>query len=751
MYLTYRKESRTLAEVGFWSDGGETLTTPDATERVRSLRVTYGVLQALGVQPLRGRWFTEKEHGPAAEGPDPVILSYACWQSRFGGDATALGREILINGRQSQIVGVMPQSFRFLDVTPQPDVIVAVRLDPAREAIGFFGYQALARLKPGVTADEASADIRRMLPIWLDAWPMVQGSSVTREAMKNWRITPVVRSLKDDLVGGVASSLWVLMGAIGAVLLVACANIANLTLVRADARRQELAVRAALGAGRGRLARELLVESLVIGTVGGALGLLLAYAGLKALVEIGPANVPRLDEVAVHPIVLAFTVAIALASTLVFGAITAFKHAVGVDMSSIGGARGATAGRERNATRSTLVVAQIALAFVLVVSAVLMIRTFVALRDVHPGFADAASIQTVRTWAPNALLRDPQRFTGLQHEVLDAIKTLPGVSSAAFTSELPMEGAPFIFAAQVVAEGRPLAPGESPPPRRLKTVSPGFFATMSTRILAGRDITWADIDAGGRVALVSEDFARELGATPADALGRRIRTPNDSDAWREIIGVVENVKDDALYMAAPSLVYLPAFMEKAFGGEKFGVSPVAYVVRSDRAGTASLVNEIRQAVWSVNADVPVALQRTMQDLYAGSLARTSFALVMLAIAGTMALALSIIGIYGVIAYVVSQRAREIGIRMALGAEARQVRTMFLRHGLMLSAAGLGIGLVAALVLTRFMSSLLYGIGATDVATYVAALGVILGAAMLGTYIPARRATAIDPVETLKVE
>jgi predicted permease len=313
MYFTYRDENRTFAEIGFWSDGGETLTSPDATERVRSLRVTDGLLQAIGVQPLRGRWFTEQEHGPAAEGPAPVILSHAFWQSRFGGEATGLGRELLINGRPSQVVGIMPPDFRFLDMTPQFDVIVAVQLDPARSAIGGFGFQALGRLKPGVTAAEASADIERMLPIWLDAWPMVQGFSVTREAMKNWRITPVVRSLKDDLVGGVASSLWVLMGAIGAVLLVACANIANLMLVRADARRQEFAVRAALGAVPARIAQELLVESLVIGAVGGALGLVLAYAGLEALVAIGPSNLPRLEEISVHSPVLAFTVAVSLA------------------------------------------------------------------------------------------------------------------------------------------------------------------------------------------------------------------------------------------------------------------------------------------------------------------------------------------------------------------------------------------------------------------------------------------------------
>ena len=514
-----------------------------------------------------------------------MILSYAFWQSRFGGEAAGLGRELLINGRPSQVVGIMPASFRFLNMAPQPDVIVAVRTDPAREAIGGgFGFQALARLKPGVTAADASADIQRMLPIWLDAWPMVPGSSVTREAMKNWRIAPVVRSLKDDLVGGVASSLWVLMGAIGAVLLVACANIANLMLVRADARSHELAVRAALGAGRGRIARGLLVEGLVIGAVGGAIGLMVAYGGLKVLVELGPSNLPRLDEIGVYPPVLVFTVIVSLASTLVFGAIAALKHAVYVDLSSIGGARGSTAGRERNATRSALVVVQVALAFILVVSAVLMVRTFVALRDVHPGFEDAASIQTVRTWAPNALRRDAAEFTRVQHQILDAVKAVPGVASAAFTSGLPMEGAPFIFDAQVVLEGRPLAPGESPLPRRLKVVSPGFFETMSTRIVAGRDITWADIEAGGRVALVSEDFARELGGKPADVLGRRLRTPNDSDAWREIIGVVESVKDDALYMPAPSIVYFPAFMENAFGGPKFGIPTVAYVVRSSPHG-----------------------------------------------------------------------------------------------------------------------------------------------------------------------
>jgi predicted permease len=284
----------------------------------------------------------------------------------------------------------------------------------------------------------------------------------------------------------------------------------------------------------------------------------------------------------------------------------------------------------------------------------------------------------------------------------------------------------------------------------MKIVSPGYLETMGTRILTGRDITWADLETGGRVALISENFARELGAQPTDALGKRIRV-NDNDDWREVVGVVQSVKEDALYRDAPSTVYWPALMENFFGNTAFGSPAMAYVIRSDRTGAPGFLTEIREAIWSVNKDAPVALERTMQELYAASLARTSFALVMLGIAGAMALALGLIGIYGVIAYVVAQRSREIGIRMALGAQRREVRKMFLRQGLGLTAVGLGIGLVAALALTRLMSSLLFGIKSTDVVTYAAAVGVILAAAALASYLPARRASAIDPMQTLKAE
>jgi predicted permease len=538
LYLTYRDENRTFAEVGFWGDGGETVTRADGTDRVRSLRVTHGVLQALGVQPVVGRWFLEAEHEPGAEGPAPVIVSYAFAQSRYGGEAEALGRDLLVNSQPAQVVGVMPADFRFLDMSPPFEIMVALKVNPSAAITNFGGnFHGLARLKPGVTAAEAGADLERLMPVWLDAWPLAQGLTLTREAIASWRITPVVRPLKDDMVGGIASALWVLMGAIGAVLLVACANIANLMLVRADARRPELAVRAALGAVPARIARELLVESLVIGAIGGAIGLSLAYGGLELLVALGPTSVPRLNEIGVHPPVLAFTVAVALVSTLAFGGVTALKHAFSLDLHAFGGVRGGSASRERSATRSALVVVQVALALVLVVSAVLMIRTFQALRNVDPGFADPATIQTVRTWAPPELWGDARRFVRLQHDILDAIAALPGVTSVGFTHVLPMEGGPFVNNMPVLVDGQVLPEGDGPPPRRLQVVSPGYFETMGTRLLAGRAMTWADLETGGRVAVISEDFAREIAVDPADALGRRIRGPSTpttgarSSAW----------------------------------------------------------------------------------------------------------------------------------------------------------------------------------------------------------------------------
>ena len=758
MFFTYGDESRTLAALGMWQGSDATLSGYGEPEHVLALQIMHGTLQALGVRPMRGRAFTEAEHGPTAEGPLPVILSYGFWQRRFGGDEAVLGRELSIeapNGSgtlpltgPARVVGIMPPDFTFLDMTQQPDVILAVRLDRAQQRIvGNFSTQTFARRKPGVTLDEARADVAHMLEVWADAWPLFPG--LTRETIANARFTPVVRSLKEDLVGGIASTLWVLMGAIGAVLLVACANIANLMLVRTDARRQELAIRAALGAGPRRIARELLVESLVIGAAGGLSGLALAYGGLRALVAIAPDNLPRLQEIAIHPPVLAFTLAASLASALAFGAITALKHARSIDTSKTFAARGASASRERSATRGALVVVQVALALVLVVSAGLMIRTFQALHDVEPGFSQPETIQTVRVWMPTSVFPDPKQYTRMEREILDRIAALPGVAAAGFTNLLPFEDG--YDNGPMVVEGRTPAPGATPPARRRKFVSPGYFEAMGTRIIAGRDMTWSDIEAGGRVVLISEDFARELAGEPAGALGLRIRVPLETDAWREVIGVVQDVHETGLHEEAPSFAYFPVLVENMYGTPVLGRPAVVFAVRSERAGGAGLNEEIRQTIRSVSASVPVGAERTMQDLLAGSLARTSFTLVLLAIAGGMALLLGVVGIYGVIAYVVSQRAREIGIRSALGAKPGQLQRMFLLHGLALCGLGIVAGVVVAAGLGRLMSSVLFGVEPMDPAAYAAAIGVIVAAAALASYVPARRAASIDPIETLKAE
>ena len=725
-------------------------------EQARIRLVSDGVLQALGVQPMLGRWFSEADHAPQAAGPvfqpgDTVILTHAYWQRKFGGDPGVIGRSMSIDSRPTEIVGVMPAGFRFLNMTPEAEVILPMQLDRSRVVLAGFGnLQGIGRLKPGVTLADAQADAARMLPIWLDAWPAPPGGA-QRDAVANWRVAPAFVSLKDTIVGNIASTLWVLMGTIGAVFAIACANVANLMLVRADARRQEFAVRSALGAGRGRIARELLVESTVLGALGGAAGLVLAYVGLRLLVAFGPTSLPRLQEISIDPSVLAFVIVASLVSSLLLGSIPAFKHAA-QSAAPLSAARGATASRERHRARNALVVAQVALALVLIVCSGLMLRTFSALRDVDPGVSRPEAVQIARINITQAISTDPERYTQIQRQILDGIAAIPGVEAASFGFGAPMEATRTPPCALYV-EGERYDAGETAPTRRFQYVAPGYFATVGTQMVAGRDITWPDIDAGGKVAVISEGLARELWGEPAAALGKRVREsrPDAPGIWRDVIGVVRDVHEDGVSLDAPRLVYWPVLRESSFGQPKTGMPAIAYVVRSERAGTASFVAEINQAVWAVNRDLPVFLVRTVQDLYAGFLAQTSFTLVMLAIAAAMALGLGVVGIYGVMAYVVSQRTREIGIRLALGAQPAALKRMFVVGALARVAIGVVVGLVAAFALTRLMSSLLFGIGPLDAPTYLAALGVLLAAAAFASYMPARRAASIDPVETLKAE
>jgi predicted permease len=553
------------------------------------------------------------------------------------------------------------------------------------------------------------------------------------------------------VIGNVSEVLWVVTGTLGLVMLVACANVTNLLLVRVEARQQELVVRAALGAGPGRMIGSLLVESLILGLLGGVLGVAIAYNGVRLLVAMGPANLPRLSEIWVDARTLGFTLLLSLVSSLLFGLIPALKYAGGRTSLALGSvSRTTSASRERHGARNLLVAGQVAMALVLLVSAGLMIRTFQALRTIDPGFTDARQLQLMRIGIPDSLMDEAQRVMRTQSDILDKLKAIPGTKLAAFASEMPMEG----FDSEwdtVFIEGKTYHQGEIPPLHFYKHVSPGFLRTAGTRIVSGRDFTWDEVYGLRPVVMVSENLAREAWGTAENAIGKRL-TEDPSLPWREVIGVVQDVPERAVQEKPPAILYWPPMVENIFGRSPVQPSRVVtFVVRSDRAGTASLLREMRQAVRSVNSNLPLASVRTMQEVYDKSMARTSFTLVMLGIAGAMALVLGLIGIYGVISYMVSQRQREIGIRLALGAQHTNVLQMVLGQAAKTILAGVVTGTSAALALARLMRSLLFGVTAHDPVTFASVAVLLVFFALLACGVPARRAMRVDPIVALRYE
>jgi predicted permease len=732
MFTTYSEQNRTLQAIGAWFATTATVTGLAEPEQVRAILVTDGALEALGVPSEVGRWLSKADQMP---GGPAVMIGYGYWQRRFGGEASAIGRKILVDSRVREIVGVMPRGFRFVD--EDMDLIVPLAFVRAQLNLPGFGFQGVARLKPGVTLAQANADIARLVPVWMSSWPAAAG--INPRVYENWKISPALRPLKQDVIGSVGNVLWVLMGTIGIVMLIACANVGNLLLVRAEARQQELAVRAALGAGWGQIARALMLESLTLACLGGVIGMGLAYAGLRLLVSIGPGRLPRLDEIAVDARALGFALAISIASGLLFGLAPALKYAGPKIAAALrGGGRTLSHGKDRNRARSVLVVAQVALALVLLVSSGLMLRTFQALRNVEPGFTHPEEIQVLRVSVPNSLLPEPLRVARLENQIVEKLAAIQGVMSVAFASEMPMDGIPTDWDA-IQVEGKSDLTTQVPPMRIFHSISPGLFATSGTRLVAGRDFTWTDLYGSRRVALVS-------------AVGKRITASVPNAPKQEIIGVVQDVREHGVQEPAPAVVYWPALGDSIYrAGSTIVARTVTFAVRSNRAGSESFVKQVHQAVWSVNASLPLASVETMQDVFNRSLARTSFTLVMLAIAGGMALVLGIVGIYGVIAYAVSQRRREIGIRLALGAPQAELRRMFVRHGLVLACVGTVIGLGVAAGLMQLMKSLLFGISPLDPVTYTMVPVLLAAAAVVASYLPARRAASVDPVEALRSE
>lgn len=732
MYFTYAEQNRSFQSMGVWDAGTANITGQAEAEQVRTVEVTDGVLQALAVSPTVGRWLTYEDQQPRSA--QTAMLSYGYWKRHFGGDRSVVGRKIIVDSELREIVGVMPKGFQF--VNTDFDLIVPLALDRNKLILAGFGLQGIARLKPGVTIAEANADITRTLPIWMHSWSNGPGSDPM--FYLNWKITPGLRPLKQQVIGEVGNVLWVVMGTIGIVMLITCANVTNLLLVRTEARQQELAIRAALGAGTWRIVRALLLESLILGLAGGLLGALFAYGGLRLLLALSPANLPRLSEISLDAQALLFALVLSLLAGLLFGLIPALKYSsrrISLALSSAG--RTSSVSRERHRARNVLVVAQVSLALILLVSAGLMIRTFQSLRTVDPGFTHPEHLQTMRISIPKSLIPEALRVTRTQNDISDKLAAIPGVTSVGFASEMPMEGNEPNWD-YILPEGNPDATEKNQPLRFFKYVSPGFLQTDGTKLVAGRDLTWTDVYDQRREAMVSENLSRELWGTPAAAIGKRFREFKD---WWEVVGVVQDVRENGVNEKAPSIVYWPPTAQRS----------ITYVVRSDRTGTASFLNEIRSAVSSVNSELPLTSVRTMRDVYDHSLARTSFALVMLAIAGSMALAIGIIGIYGVISYTVSQRTREIGIRLALGAQQGAITRMFVQHALLLSAIGAAIGLAGAIELMQLMKSLLFGISPRDPLTLIVVPAVLILVAAFASYFPARRAAAVDPANTLRAD
>jgi predicted permease len=741
LHATYRDDGRVFEAIGMWAGARVTITGLGEPEQIDGMRVTDGTLGMLGATPVRGRIFTLEDDAYGA--PLTAVLSWSYWQTRFGGDPATVGRTISVNARPHEIIGVLPRDFRLLDTDPQ--IFLPLQINPANLIIGNFSYQGIAKLRPGTTIEQANADLERLLPIAAERFP----GAITLTMMREARFAAAVRPLHVDAVGDIGNVLWVLLGTVAIVLLIACANVANLFLVRAEGRYREVAVRTALGASRGRIAREFLTEGVGMALIAGVLAVGLAAGGLRLLRAFGAERLPRLHEVAIDGSVLIVAFLLSLLAGGLLSVVPILRHGGGNVAGSLReGGRGGSAGRERHRARSTLVVAQLALALLLLAGSGLMIRSALAMRNVDPGFDAPSSLLTMRLSIPSAEVSDPLAVVALHERIMQEIAGLPGVAAVGTASHIPLDGNnssdPLEF------EEFPVPTGQLAPIRRYTWLSPGFFSTMGTPLVAGRDFTWDDVRNHRNVVIVSEAMARQYYADPREAVGKRVRNIATAP-WREVIGVAADVHADGVDQEAPQTAYWPLLVEDVWADGLNTQWSLGYAVRLDRPLTPALMSAIRTAVWSVNPNLPLASVRMMDELVDRSMARTTFTLIMLGIAALLALALGAIGLYGVISYAVAQRTREFGVRMALGARRGDVGSLVLRHAGVLVALGVGAGLLAAFGLTRLMSAILFGVAPADPITFGAVAVVLALVAFVASVVPVLRATRVDPLEALRWE
>jgi len=720
----WQERTRSLDALAAYQSGSAAYTGGDRPQRLSVYRVSQGFLEILGGEPTLGRGITAADLAPSAQ--DVVLLTRGFWQRAFGGDPAVLGRTVTLDGVVHTVVGVLPPDWRPIS-RRSVDLIVPLKPQPFwYEARGSHFLSAVGRLASGVTVEQAQSDLTGIAASLEAAYP---------DTNTGWGVS--VRALKDVLLGSTRPQLLIFMASVGLVLLIACANLANMTLARAVVRTRELAIRTAMGAGRGRVVRQLLAESLILACMGGALGVLLAYGALAAFTAGWPTILPRMHEIRVDAPVLLFSLALALSAGVLFGLAPAVNVA-GRDLGASlrQGGRSLTGDRSRRWLRATLVAGEVALAVMLLVGTGLLVRSFAALRGEDPGFRPQGRL-VLATPLPRAKYGTPEERREFGDAVSTRLSALPGVASASLTSLVPLAGDDEIWGFWI--EGHALTGGQEDGSALFYRVGPGYLETMGIPLLAGRDIAPGDREDTPPVVVISASMAEQhfAGENP---LGRHIKFGrDDNEPPVQIVGVAGDVQHYSLGRASVPQVYVP-FTQRPSGNVRF-------VIRAS-VPPSSLVPAVREAVGAVDSDLPIVGMEPAETMVAGTISMPRFRTILMTAFGLTALLLAVVGLYGVLAYAVSQRTREIGVRMALGASRGSVLGLVLREGAPLVGIGLAGGLAGALALTRVLESMLFGVGAHDLAVFLGVplvLGVVAAVAML---VPARRASRVDPMRTL---
>jgi putative ABC transport system permease protein len=740
LYFQFVDHAQSLEAIGAYNLSQVTLTGSGDPERTLAASTTPSLQSVLGVPPGLGRWFTEQEGTPGAAAV--AVLSHGLWVRRFGRDANVIGRSVSIDGVPTTVVGVMPATFAF----PIPRVEMWLPAQSTRANASFlFQLAGVARLRKGVSVATARAELTGLI------------ADLARVSPNQRGIISAAQPLQDFMVSRVAGTLWILLASVALVLLVACANVANLFLVRSEARQREVAVRRALGAGRRGIAGYFLAESALLAIAGGTLGLALAWGAARLFVAFGPVTLPRIQEVRVDGIVVAFTLALSLLAALMFGAIPLLRVApLSVSLHDTG--RGNTASRGHYRTRHVLMAGQMALALVLLVSSGLMVRSFQKLRAVDPGF-DASSAVTFGIGLPNGKYPTRRDAVAIHRAIVERLSALPGVTAASVSTCLPLAGP--CFGNGLLVDGEAPDALSARPFTWFRAVGPGYFQATGMRLLRGRFIDRDDIDRHEPNIVVNKAFA-DIFFPDADPIGRRVKSstpPNSSlpaPPWLTIVGVVSNTPTSALTEPTPnSQLYMPMSIA---GGPDIpaqaligpNINTMSYIVRS-ATPPSDLVAAVSNVVREVDGNLALAQVRTLQSILDAASEAVAFTMVLIAIAAAVALLLGVIGIYGAMSYIVSQRTGEIGVRLALGAEPSSVAGMIVRQGGVVALAGIVIGVGAAWAGSRFIASLLYGVSPRDPGVFVTTTLMLLGAALLACWLPARRASRLSPVEALRTE